>query len=137
VEDFTFHSLFYSLKEIKIPFDFDIIVGIARGGIIPSSILSFIYEKELFLLWLNLYGEGMPPERVHEKPKLMRPFEHDVSGKKILIVDDLSRSGETIEFAKNILKDKGASEIRSLVLVGKGDYFLEEFKGCVKFPWKF
>lgn len=137
MEDFTFHSLFYSLKEIKIPFDFDIIVGIARGGIIPSSILSFIYEKELFLLWLNLYGEGMPPERVHEKPKLMRPFEHDVSGKKILIVDDLSRSGETIEFAKNILKDKGASEIRSLVLVGKGDYFLEEFKGCVKFPWKF
>ena len=137
MEDFTFHSIFYSLKEIKIPFDFDIIVGIARGGIIPSSILSFIYEKELFLLWLNLYGEGMPPERVHEKPKLMRPFEHDVSGKKILIVDDLSRSGETIEFAKNILKDKGASEIRSLVLVGKGDYFLEEFKGCVKFPWKF
>jgi len=137
VEDYTFHSIFYSLKEIKIPFDFDIIVGIARGGIIPSSILSFIYEKELFLLWLNLYGEGMPPERVHEKPKLMRPFEHDVSGKKILIVDDLSRSGETIEFAKNILKDKGASEIRSLVLVGKGDYFLEEFKGCVKFPWKF
>lgn len=137
MEDFTFHSLFYSLKEIKIPFDFDIIVGIARGGIIPSSFLSFIYEKELFLLWLNLYGEGMPPERVHEKPKLMRPFEHDVSGKKILIVDDLSRSGETIEFAKNILKNKGASEIRSLVLVGKGDYFLEEFKGCVKFPWKF
>ena len=137
MEDFTFHSIFYSLKEIKIPFDFDIIVGIARGGIIPSSILSFIYEKELFLLWLNLYGEGMPPERVHEKPKLMRPFEHDVSGKKILIVDDLSRSGETIEFAKNILKNKGASEIRSLVLVGKGDYFLEEFKGCVKFPWKF
>jgi len=137
VEDFTFHSIFYSLKVIKIPFDFDIIVGIARGGIIPSSILSFIYEKELFLLWLNLYGEGMPPERVHEKPKLMRPFEHDVSGKKILIVDDLSRSGETIEFAKNILKNKGASEIRSLVLVGKGDYFLEEFKGCVKFPWKF
>ena len=137
MEDFTFHSIFYSLKVIKIPFDFDIIVGIARGGIIPSSILSFIYEKELFLLWLNLYGEGMPPERVHEKPKLMRPFEHDVSGKKILIVDDLSRSGETIEFAKNILKNKGASEIRSLVLVGKGDYFLEEFKGCVKFPWKF
>lgn len=136
MEDHTFHSIFYSLKEIKIPFNFDIIVGIARGGIIPSSLLSFIYEKELFLLWLNLYGEGMPPERVHEKPMLMRPFDHDLSGKRILLVDDLSRSGETIEFAKNILKNKGASEIKSLVLVGKGDYFLEEFKGCVKFPWK-
>jgi len=78
----------------------------------------------------------MPPERVHEKPKLMRLFDHDVSGKKILLVDDLSRSGETIEFAKDILLKKGASEIKSLVLVGKGDYFLEEFKGCVKFPWK-
>jgi len=137
VEEFTFHSIFYSLKKIKIQFNFDIIVGIARGGIIPSSILSFIYEKELFLLWLNLYGEGMPPERVHEKPKLMRPFDHDVIGKKILLVDDLSRSGGTIEFAKDILLKKGASEIKSLVLVGKGDYFLEEFKGCVKFPWKF
>ena len=137
MEDRTFHSIFYSLKEIKIPFNFDIIVGIARGGIIPSSLLSFIYEKELLLLWLNLYGEGMPPERVHEKPKLMRPFNHDVSGKRILLVDDLSKSGETIEFAKDILFKKGASEIKSLVLVGKGDYFLEEFKGCVKFPWKF
>jgi hypoxanthine phosphoribosyltransferase len=135
VEDF--HSIFYSLKELKISFNFDIIVGIARGGIIPSSILSFIHEKELFLLWLNLYGEGMPPERVHDKPKLMIPFDHDLSGKRVLLVDDLSRSGETIEFAKKILKEKGASEIKSLVLVGKGDYFLQEFKGCVKFPWKF
>lgn len=132
-----FHSIFSSLKELKIPFNFDIIVGIARGGIIPSSTLSFIYEKELLLLWLNLYGEGMPPERAHERPKLVRPFDHDISGKNILIVDDLSRTGETIEFAKKILKEKGASEIKSLVLIGKGDYFLEEFKGCVKFPWKF
>lgn len=132
-----FHSIFYSLKELNIPFNFDIIVGIARGGIIPSSILSFIYEKELFLLWLNLYGEGMPPERVHDRPKLMRLFDHDLSGKKVLLVDDLSRSGETIEFAKKILKEKGASEIKSLVLIGKGDYFLQEFKGCVNFPWKF
>ena len=137
MEEYTFHSIFYSLKETKIPFNFDIIVGIARGGIIPSSILSFIYEKELFLLWLNLYGEGMPPEKVHEKPKLMSPFDHDVYGKRILIVDDLSRTGETIEFAKKILIEKGASEIKSLVLIGKGDYSLEEFKGCVKFPWKF
>jgi hypoxanthine phosphoribosyltransferase len=137
VEDFTFHSIFHSLKKLEIQFDFDVIVGIARGGIIPSSILSFIYEKDLFLLWLNLYGEGMPPERVHEKPKLLRPFNENLSGKKILLVDDLSRSGETIEFAKNILINKGASEIRSLVLVGNGDYSLAEFKGCVKFPWKF
>jgi hypoxanthine phosphoribosyltransferase len=137
VEEFTFHSIFYSLKKIKIQFNFDIIVGIARGGIIPSSILSFIYEKELFLLWLNLYGEGMPPERAHEKPKLIRPFDYDVSGKRVLLVDDLSRSGETIKFAKEILLKKGASEVKSLVLVGKGDYSLEEFKGCVKFPWKF
>ncbi len=79
----------------------------------------------------------MPPERVHEKPKLLRPFNENLSGKKILLVDDLSRSGETIEFAKNILINKGASEIRSLVLVGNGDYSLAEFKGCVKFPWKF
>lgn len=137
MEEFTFHSIFYSLKKIKIQFNFDIIVGIARGGIIPSSILSFIYEKELFLLWLNLYGEGMPPERAHEKPKLIRPFDYDVSGKRVLLVDDLSRSGETIKFAKEILLKKGASEVKSLVLVGKGDYPLEEFKGCVKFPWKF
>jgi len=137
VEDFTFHSIFQSLREIKISFDFDFVVGIARGGIIPSSILSFIYEKELFLMWLNLYGEGMPPERIQEKPKLMRPFEGNFSGKKILLVDDLSKTGETIEFAKRILKEKGASEIKSIVLVGKGDYSLAEFKGCVMFPWKF
>ncbi len=137
MENYTFHNIFYSLAEISISFDFDIIVGIARGGIIPSSILSYIHEKELFLMWLNLYGEGMPPERIHEKPKLVKPFDFDVTGKKILLVDDLSRSGETIEYAKSILKNKGASEIRSFVLVGKGDYSLAEFNGCVSFPWKF
>ena len=137
MDNFSFHNIFYSLAEISIPFNFDIIVGIARGGIIPSSILSFIHEKELFFMWLNLYGEGMPPEKVNDKPKLVKPFEHDVSGKKILLVDDLSRSGETIEFAIDLLKRKGASEIRSIVLVGKADYSLGEFKGCVNFPWKF
>lgn len=137
MEDLNFHSIFYSLKEIKIPFDFDIVIGIARGGIIPSSIVSYIHEKELFLMWLNLYDEGMPPERLHERPKLLRPFDCDVSEKNILLVDDLSRTGETIEFAKKVLKDRGVLEIKSLVLVGKGDYFLEEFKGCVKFPWRY
>ncbi len=137
MDDLNFHSIFYSLKEIKIPFEFDIIVGIARGGIIPSSILSFIHEKELFLMWLNLYGEGMPPERIHEKPKLVQPFVHDVSEKRILLVDDLSKTGETLEFARKILESKGTIEIKSLVLVGKGDYCLQEFKGCVKFPWRF
>ncbi len=125
------------MAEISIPFNFDIIVGIARGGIIPSSILSFIHEKELFFMWLNLYGEGMPPEKVNDKPRLVKSFDFNVSGKKILLVDDLSRSGETIEYAKSILKNKGASEIRSFVLVGKGDYSLADFKGCVSFPWKF
>ena len=55
-----------------------------------------------------------------------------IKNKKILIVDDISRTGATLKKAKEILK---GNKLKTFVINGKADYSLYNLKGCVKWPW--
>jgi len=53
---------------------------------------------------------------------------------KILLVDDVSVTGKTIKFAKELLKDY---TVTTFALKGKADLVLfTDIKSCVNWPWK-
>ena len=55
-----------------------------------------------------------------------------MKNKKILLVDDFSRTGKTFKEAKKLLK---GAKIKTFVINGKADYKLYSYKTCLKFPW--
>jgi len=116
-----------TLEEIKdrigeIEFEeFDKIVAIGKGGIVPSLLLQ--------VMWLSFRDKDN--KVVYEKPKLIKRF-NGIKNERILLVDDVSRSGKTLEEARKILN---GNKIKTLVVNGKADYSLFNFKECVKFPW--
>jgi len=128
-----------SLKSIKerllqftIP-ETDLVLGIGRGGIEPAKLVAEKTGKPLLLVAVNYRDDENIPQR--NAPVILEnliiPFE---KGSRILLVDDVSVSGKTLETVKKKLRDY---QVITLVFKGKADYVLfPEINTCVEWPWK-
>jgi len=128
----TFKEITQRLREIEFP-ETDLVIGIGTGGVIPASLVAFSLGCELRILTLSFRDENNNP--LQDSPVVVsKPEDLDLAGKKILLVDDVSVSGKTMETALNVLKGQN---VKTFALKGKADYVLfPEIKDCVKWPWK-
>ena len=119
------------IKTLRFAEEFDLIVAVARGGIIPAVMLQFVLGCDLEWIWLNFRDDQQKPIRT--RPELVKPLGFDPRGKSILLVDDRSRTGSTLDRAKEYLAT--AKLIRTLVVNGEADYKLFD-DDCFFFPWR-
>jgi len=125
-----FHAISQRLRELWLP-EVDVVVGIARGGIVPATMVAHQLGSELVLLHLNYRDDDNKPRRA--APELLKPSSFDPIGKRVLLVDDVSVSGATLGVAKEILE--GAT-ITTLTCKGQADLVLfPEVRECVAWPW--
>lgn len=122
----------FRLRQIQFP-EIDLVIGIGSGGTVPAAITAFYLNTELCIMTLNYRDEKNNPQR--EKPEVLSlPEDMDLTGKRILLVDDVSVSGKTLNAALEILK---GHNVQTFTLKGNADYVLfPEIKDCVKWPWK-
>lgn len=126
------------IKERGVPFD--IIVGIARGGWIPARLLSDMLDSdELHTMRVKFYtGIG----EVAAKPVILHPTQIDVTGKRVLLVDDIADTGKSLGIAKKHLEERGAGDIFVVTLLKKPhsevvpDLYVAETDAWVIFPWE-
>lgn len=127
----SFREISDRLKKTELP-DIDLVIGIGSGGIVPASVVAFHLNAELMVMTLNYRDEQNNPR--YDEPKLLQKPEGNLEGKRILLVDDVSVSGKTIQTALEQLK---GLNVTTLAMKGKADYVLfPEIKDCVKWPWK-
>lgn len=119
---------------------FDIIIAVAKGGLIPARILSDLIDiEEIGIIGVKFY-KGVSESMA--KPVLTHPLTTSVSGKSALIVDDVVDSGRTLQLVIDELYRHGASEVTSLALYIKPwattrpDYYYKETTKWVVFPWE-
>lgn len=119
------------LKKMDLP-ETDIVLGIGSGGIVPASIVAFHLHAELQVMVLNYRDEKNTPR--YEEPRVLHKPTVNLEGKKILLVDDVSVSGKTMQAA---LAQLQGLNVKTLAMKGKADYVLfPEIKDCVQWPWK-
>lgn len=93
----------------------DIIVGLARGGWIPARLIcDFLLVSDLVSLSVTHWG--LPAEIGQEEAQLEHPFEIDLKGKKVLIVDDITDTGESLELAYDVVTQKDPAEVKSATM---------------------
>jgi hypoxanthine phosphoribosyltransferase len=120
----------------------DIIVGLARGGWVLARILcDFVGIKDLVSLKVEHWGVTATPDGT---AKLKHPLNVDLTGKKVLVVDDITDTGESMRVTVEYLKSLNPSEIRTASLQHltcakfKADYVGEVLPWrWVIFPWNF
>ena len=117
----------------------DIIVGISRGGWVPARIISDLLEKAVLanvsVEFYEQLGETIG------KPTITQPISISVKEKKLLLVDDVADTGQSLVLVKKYLKDEGASEIKIASIYYKPwsnvipDYYQKETNLWIIFPW--
>lgn len=126
----TFDEVIDRFRSITFEDEFDIIVAIANGGIVPAGIINQRLQKEIHLLKINLRDEYQHPK--YDQPRLLAPIDFDFKDKRILLIDDRIKTGSTIKLAKELMKE--ARMIKTFAVNGNADYALFD-EACFKFPW--
>lgn len=126
----TFDEVMERFRSITFEDEFDMIVAIANGGIVPAGIINQRLQKEIHLLKINLRDEYQHPK--YDLPKLLAPIDFDFRDKRILLVDDRIKTGSTIKLAKELMQE--ARMIKTFAVNGNADYALFD-EACFKFPW--
>lgn len=126
----TFDEVMERFRSITFEDEFDMIVAIANGGIVPAGIINQRLQKEVHLLKINLRDECQRPK--YDRPQLLAPIDFEFKDKSILLVDDRIKTGSTIKLARELMKE--ARMIKTFAVNGTADYALFD-ESCFKFPW--
>ena len=118
----------------------DIVLGIARGGLVPAATLAYALDcKNLFSMNVEFYtGVGTTLDAPVMLPPLLDTA--DLVDMAVLVVDDVADSGKTLELVRDFCRGHVAT-VRSAVLYEKpttsveADYVWRRTDRWIEFPW--
>ena len=117
---------------------FDLIIGIARGGIPVAMVVSDHLDVKLDIINVKSYN-GIAERN---PPRILTTLTEAVKEKNVLLVDDLVDEGDTMTTVSDYLCSQGPSLLKTAVLFKKPwtkmepDYFLEVVDKWIVFPWE-
>ena len=119
-----YHNLIEKLaiKIFQSDWPFDTILCLARGGMRPGDILSRIFNKPLAIMSTSSYrADTGTLQGELDIARFITTPKGEIAG-KVLLVDDLADSGQTLKAVINQLKNnyKPITELRSAVIWTKG-----------------
>jgi uncharacterized protein len=128
----SFREISEAIHRFRFP-EVDFVIGIATGGIYPALMIAHQLSVDFGFLHIHFRDPGNKP--LYREPRLLwNPLENLDRSKRILLVDEVSVSGKTLEKAREILK---GYVVQTFVLKGMGDLVLfPEIRSCVIWPWK-
>lgn len=92
----------------------EVIVAIARGGYVPARLLcDFLDVRDLTSIRVEHYGGGAAKA---PRTELRFPLSGDIGGRRVLLVDDVNDSGETLAVALPHLQQFEPAALRTAVL---------------------
>jgi hypoxanthine phosphoribosyltransferase len=95
----------------------DLIVAIGRGGYVPGRLVSdFLLFNDLTSMKIEHYARAAD---MRKEARIKFPIPVDITGKKVLIVDDVTDTGETLNLAVNYALSLKPANVRTAVLQHK------------------
>ena len=115
----------------------EIVVGVARAGVIPAAVVASILRVDFYSMNISR-REG--DEQVRERPAVLSAAPPQSAGRRVLIVDEIATSGETLRLALAGVRDVRPDAVRTSTVFArtrgyKPDYFALETDATVIFPW--
>lgn len=117
---------------------FDLVIGIARGGIPVAMVVSD--HLDVTIDFINVKSYSGIAER--GSPRILSTLTNTVKDKSVLLVDDLVDQGDTMTMLKRYLSEQGPKLLETAVLFKKPwsktepDYYLEVVDKWIVFPFE-
>jgi hypoxanthine phosphoribosyltransferase len=117
---------------------YDLVVGIARGGIPVAMVVSDRLGVKIDFVNVKSYNDVGK----RTAPRILSTLIEGVDGKDVLLVDDLVDQGDTMAFLTKYLNDQKPKSLRTAVMFKKPwsktepGYFLETVSEWIVFPFE-
>lgn len=113
------------------------VVGLVHGGVFVGGALASALKAEFFPVRVTRRSRdtGHSSRVTDDMPK-------EIAGRRVLIVDDVASSGDSIEFATRLARTQGAKAIKSAALIARPGKFEPDFTAITSdeffvFPWDY
>ena len=126
--------------------NFDIIIAIGSGGLIPGVIIKNLLNIPMYVISVSSYDQ-----KIKGDIKINQWIDNDFTNKHILLVDEIDDTGSTLTFCTNKLKKYNKCNNLSIFVVHnrnskKCDNYInhKNYYECqiidsdlwIKYPWK-
>ena len=118
----------------------DVLIGLTRGGLVPAMYLSdLLGVSEIITLRVEHYADA---GKTYDRPITKFDATYDLKGMKVLVVDDASDSGKSLDVAMKKIKEFNPGEIKVATLhlretsMFKPHYTAESMEDYwIMYPW--
>lgn len=116
----------------------EVVVGIARAGLFPATLLACCLRKEMFPARLT---RRLNDEIVYKDPVWKVPLTADLTGKVVAVVDEIADTGQTLHMVAEDARRRGAAQVKTASLVSHTwaepapDFTVLVTDELVVFPW--
>src|SRR6266568_991247 len=121
-------------------FEPEVIVGVSRGGWPPARIMSDLLENQNLANMKVVFYKDIGVR--NRAPVITQPVTSEVTGKRVLVVDDVADSGLSLREVSKHLKRKGARDIKVCTIYLKPksvftpNFYARKTTKWVIFPWE-
>lgn len=115
----------------------DLVIGLATAGVMPAATVATMLQADFEAMKVTRRERG---QVVHAFPRVLSPTPVSARGRRVLIVDEITTSGDTLRLALAAVREVGPAEVRtatSFVRPGgyRPDFFAMETEALIVFPW--
>ena len=119
----------------------DIIVGIARAGLLPATAVACLLCKEMYPVSISRrLNDEVISKTPFWKVKLPKTV---VKGKIVGVIDEIADTGQTLKIVRDELLKSGAKKVVTASLIShswanpKPEYVILESDELILFPWSY
>lgn len=117
--------------------DPEIVIGVARAGAIPGAVVASMMRRDFFSMQISRRAEG---RAVRQRPAILSAAPPQARGKRVLIVDEVTTSGDTLRLALAAVRDLGPADVRTATCFARPrgyrpDYFALATDATLVYPW--
>ena len=97
-----------------------LLVGVLKGAIMAMADLTRAMQTHLEMDWMAVssYGSGTKSSGV---VRILKDLDRDITGRNVLIVEDIVDTGLTLSWLKANLESRGAADVQILTILRKPD----------------
>lgn len=95
-----------------------LMVGVLKGAVMAMADLSRALQRHVDMDWMAVssYGSGTKSSGV---VRILKDLDRDITGREVLIVEDIVDSGLTLSWLKANLESRGAKSVEILAILRK------------------
>ena len=121
-------------------FHADLLIAVSRGGFDPARIMSDQLDVRKLASLQVVYYTGV--NETKKEPEILYQLNATIKGLRVLVVDDVSDSGNSLKVVKEYVQNLGAKDVRVATLHYKPwsgykpNYYAEEVDQWIIYPWE-